>query len=202
MFFFIASKNRISPNVLTTQFCLIHPITPFFMKKAILCSLLFLSASLAHAETTITLEGVHNCCQGCTNGIVKSASDLKDVTVTAEDETVTITAKSKAQAKKAIEALLAAGYYGKSSETSAEAAAPSSGLPKVEKPLNSATVSSVHLCCQKCVNAMTSAVKSVPGVASYDIANKSKTFTVQGDFKESDLITAMNKAGFHGTVGK
>lgn len=169
------------------------------MKKVLLATALFLSVSLAQAETTVTLEGVHNCCKGCTNGIVKAASGLKDVTVTAEGETVTIVSKSKSNAKKAVEAIMEAGYYGKSSEAEAPA---SSSLPKTEKKLTAATVTGAHLCCQKCVNAMTEAVKSVPGVTEYNIVNKEKTFTVKGEFSESDLVASMNKAGFHGTVAK
>ncbi|MES2738024.1 MAG: cation transporter [Verrucomicrobiota bacterium] len=169
------------------------------MKKVLLATALFLSVSLAQAETTVTLEGVHNCCKGCTNGIVKAASGLKDVTVTAEGETVTIVSKSKSNAKKAVEAIMEAGYYGKSSEAETPA---SSSLPKTEKKLTAATVTGAHLCCQKCVNAMTEAVKSVPGVTEYNIVNKEKTFTVKGEFSESDLVASMNKAGFHGTVAK
>ena len=65
-------------------------------------TVLLASATLASAATTVTLEGVHNCCKSCTNGIVKAAAGLKDVEVTADGETVTITAKSKASAKKAV----------------------------------------------------------------------------------------------------
>lgn len=168
------------------------------MNNSLITSLVFLIVGLTHAETTVTLEGVHNCCKSCTNGIVKAAADLKDVTVTAEGETVTIVSKSKTNAKKAVEAILAAGYYGKSSEESASAGS----TPKTEKKLTSATVTGAHLCCQKCVNAMTEAVKSVPGVTEYNIVNKEKTFTVKGEFTESALLASMNKAGFHGTVGK
>lgn len=167
------------------------------MKKFILSSLVLLSTVVLKAETTITLEGVHNCCKGCTNGIVKSASDLKDVSIEAEGKTVTIKAKSKSQAKKALVALLSAGYYGTSPEVEELNA-----TTKGDKSLTSATVNSVHLCCQKCVKAMTDAVKSVPGVTEYDIANKASSFTVNGNFKESDLIAALNKAGFHGSIGK
>lgn len=165
------------------------------MKNTLLASLLFLSASLAQAETTVTMEGVHNCCKGCTNGIVKAAAGLKDTTVTADGETVTIVAKTKSNAKKAVEAIMDAGYYGKLSDESIAAASRTS-----EKKLTDVTVSGAHLCCQKCVNAMTAAVKEVPGVTSYTIENKAKTFTVQGQFTESDLLASMNKAGFHGTV--
>ena len=167
--------------------------------KYTLISLLALAATFASAETTVTLEGVHNCCKGCTNGIVKAAADLKDVTVTAEGETVTITAKSKMNAKKAVEAIMSAGYYGTSSETSA-AAKPA--MPKAEKKLTAATVTGAHLCCQKCVNAVTEAVKTVPGITKSTIVSKEKTFTVEGEFTEGELVAALNKAGFHGTLGK
>ncbi len=166
------------------------------MKNSLLVSFLLVIAGIAQAETVVTLEGVHNCCKSCTNGIVKAGTSVKDTTVTAEGETVTITAKSKAGAKKAVEAIMEAGYYGKSSDEEAAA----SGLPKTEKKLASATVTGAHLCCQKCVNAMTAAVKAVPGVTEYNIVNKEKTFTVKGDFTEKDLLASMNKAGFHGTV--
>lgn len=166
------------------------------MKKTLFAALLLLAPALAaHAETTVTLEGVHNCCKSCTNGIVKAAEGLKDVTVTAEGETVTIVSKSKSGAKKAVEAIMDAGYYGKPSD---ETAAPTAKAES--KKIKDATVTGAHLCCQKCVNAMTDAVKSVPGVTEYDIQNKAKTFTVKGDFTEADLLAAMNKAGFHGSV--
>lgn len=162
------------------------------MKKIL--TVLFASAALASAATTVTLEGVHNCCKSCTNGIVKAAADLKDVEVTADGETVTITAKSKASAKKAVEAILEAGYYGKVSEESFAAS------PKADKTLKEATVTGAHLCCQKCVNAMSEAVKSVPGVTEADIVSKQSTFTVKGEFSSQALIAAMNKAGFHGSL--
>jgi|JI6StandDraft_1071083.scaffolds.fasta_scaffold01503_10 copper chaperone CopZ len=165
---------------------------------ALLSSLLLISG-IARAETTVTLSGVHNCCKGCTNGIVKAAADLKDVTVTAEGKTVTIVAKSKANAKKAVEAIMAAGYYG-TSDTEEKATASSSSAPA--KKLTEATVSDIHLCCGKCATAMTDALKSVPGITANTVASKATSFTVKGEFTEAELVAAMNKAGFHGTVGK
>jgi copper chaperone CopZ len=157
-------------------------------------AVLFASVTLASAATTVTLEGVHNCCKSCTNGIVKAVAGLKDVEVTADGETVTITAKSKANAKKAVEAILEAGYYGKVSEESFAAS------PKADKTLKEATVTGAHLCCQKCVNAMSEAVKSVPGITGADIVSKQSTFTVKGEFSSQALLAAMNKAGFHGSL--
>jgi copper chaperone CopZ len=165
------------------------------MKKLLLASLL-LASGLVQAETTVTLNGVHNCCKSCTNGIVKAAASIKDVTVTAEGKTVTINAKSKNNAKKAVEAIMAAGYYGTSDDTEKASA----GTSASSKKLTEATVNGAHLCCQKCANAMADAVKSVPGVTEHTVASKASSFTVKGEFTEADLIAAMNKAGFHGTV--
>lgn len=168
------------------------------MKIKHLLALAALITLPVQAETTVTLSGVHNCCKSCTNGITKAASTVKDVTVEAEGSTIKVTAKSKSNVKKAIEAIMAAGYFGTSD--AAEEKASSSG--SASKKLTSATVTGAHLCCQKCVNAMTEAVKAVPGVTEYEIVNKSSTFTVKGEFTESDLLASMNKAGFHGTVDK
>jgi copper chaperone CopZ len=143
---------------------------------------------------------VHNCCKGCTNGIVKAAADLKDVTVTAEGKTVTIVAKSKVNAKKAVEAIMAAGYYGTSDTEEKAIASSSSSAPA--KKLTEATVSDVHLCCGKCATAMTDALKAVPGITANTVASKATSFTVKGEFTEAELVAAMNKAGFNGTVGK
>ncbi|MCA1964612.1 MAG: heavy-metal-associated domain-containing protein [Prosthecobacter sp.] len=165
------------------------------MKNRIL-ALTLLLASPALAEVTVTLEGVHNCCKSCTNGITKAITSVNDVSASAEGQTVTITAKTKASAKKAVEALLAAGYYGKGAEPEKSSTSSSA----TSKKRNEVTVTGAHLCCQKCANAMADAVKSVPGVTEHTVASKANTFTVKGEFTEADLIAAMNKVGFHGSV--
>lgn len=162
-----------------------------------------LAASLmlvsAHAETTVTMTGVHNCCKSCTNGIVGAAKNLKDVTVTAEGKTVTIVAKQKSAAKKAYEAIIAAGYYGKAegleggSESKSAAAADSAKVSK-------ATVSGVHLCCKKCSDAAIKAVTAVAGVTTHSIASKAESFTVEGNFSKADLTAALHDAGFAGQI--
>ena len=168
------------------------------MKTPLILSLAFLSlASFAAAETTITLSGVHNCCKGCANGITKAAAGIKDTTVTAEGDKVTIVAKSKSNAKKAAEAILEAGYFGTSD---AESDSKAASAAKPGKKLTSATVTGAHLCCNKCVTAVADAVKTVPGITGSNIVSKEKTFTVEGEFTEAELIAALNKAGFHGTV--
>ena len=115
-----------------------------------------------------------------------------------EGKTVTIVAKSKSNAKKAVEAIIAAGYYGTVEGEESKTDKTSSSTAKMAK----ATVSGVHLCCQKCADAVTDAVKTVSGITSYEIVSKSESFTVEGDFAKADLVAALNKAGFAGEIGK
>lgn len=169
------------------------------MKKITLLSLFVFAASFASAETTLTMTGVHNCCKGCANGITKAAAGMKDVTVTPEGKTVTIVAKKKSDAKKAAEAIIAAGYYGKI-EGAEEAKASTSAAAKPASKMTQATVSGVHLCCKKCSDAVTAAVKTVPGITKHEIAPKTETFTVEGDFTKAELAEALNNAGFAGEI--
>lgn len=171
------------------------------MKKITLLSFLALAA-FAKAETTITMTGVHNCCKSCANGITNAASKLKDVTVTPEGKTVTIVAKKKTDAKKAAEAIIEAGYFGKieGDESDTKTTSKPATASKPEAKMAKATVSGVHLCCQKCANAVTDAVKAVPGVSKYEVVSKAETFTVEGDFTKADLVAALNDAGFAGEI--
>lgn len=170
------------------------------MKKIILLSLLALAASV-RAETTLKMTGVHNCCKGCANGIIKAGADFKDVTITPEGKTVTIVSKKKSDAKKVAEAIIEAGYFGTiEGDESESKSASKTASTKPEAKVAKATVSGVHLCCQKCATAATDAVKTVAGVSKYDIVSKAETFTVEGDFTKADLAAALNKAGFAGDI--
>lgn len=144
----------------------------------------------ARAETTVTLTGLHNCCGGCEKGITKALTSVKDVTATVEDDKATITAKTKTAADKAVDALLAAGYYG--------VGAPEQKI--ADKKVKSATVSGTHLCCGKCVTGIANAVKTVPGATGHTATKGAKSFTVEGDFNLKDLLAALNKAGYNGEI--
>lgn len=168
------------------------------MKQLTLITL-FALAAFARAETTVTMTGVHNCCKSCTNGIVKAGTSVgKDITVTAEGKTVTIVTKKKTDAKKAAEAIIAAGYFGKIEGEESDAKPATAAKP--EGKLAKATVSGVHLCCQKCANAAIAAVKNVPGITKHDIVSKAESFTVEGEFTKAELAAALNAEGLGGTI--
>ena len=165
------------------------------MKLTLITLSLFAAlASAAHADATLTLSGVHNCCGGCKNGITRAVESVKGATAVVDGETVTINAKNTPTARKAMEALMEAGYAG----TGEGIEAPKEASSK--RMLKGATVSGAHLCCGKCVKAVEAAVKTVPGVTGSKIESKASEFTVEGEFSEGALIAALNQAGFHGKV--
>lgn len=170
------------------------------MKKQLTLITLLALAAFARAETTITMTGVHNCCKSCTNGIVKAGTSAgKDITVTAEGKTVTITTKKKGDAQKAADAIIAAGYFGKIEGAESASKKPAAAV-KPEAKLTKATVSGVHLCCQKCANAAIAAVKNVAGITKHDIVSKAESFTVEGEFTKAELAAALNAEGLAGKI--
>jgi len=152
-------------------------------------SISFAMAFAAHAESKVTLTDVHNCCKSCANGITKAVTSVPGATATIDKSTITITAKDDADATKATAALLKAGYYG----AGAPAGTASEGKVK------SATVSGVHLCCGKCVDAFNKAAKA-GGATTTNAAKGSASVKVEGDFSPKDLLAALNKGGFNGEV--
>src|SRR5438477_8837281 len=83
-------------------------------------SLVTLSGSFAaRAETSTKISDVHLCCQSCVKGVQKAVADVPDVTATVDKDagTVTLTGPDKGSVQKAANALVAAGYFGKSSDT-------------------------------------------------------------------------------------
>ena len=165
---------------------------------ALIASLSFASA----AETTITLSGVHNCCNSCAKGITEAGSKVKDVTVKPAGRNVMLTAKSKSALKKAVEAILGAGYFGTVSGEDAERSPGGSASTLAAKPkmTKSATVTGLHLCCQKCANAVNEAAKTVAGVTETDAASKADKVTIKGDFDANALAVALQGAGFNGKI--
>ncbi len=162
-------------------------------KNTLVTGIITLSLSLAaHAESTLTLKGVHNCCGKCDKGIVSAVAKIDGATAKTNKSTVTITAKNDADAKKAFESLKSAGYYG----TGAGDEAPASDTAKV----TSATVDGVHLCCGKCVDAANKAAMSASGVTKSSAAKGEDSFKVEGSFTKAELLAALRKGGLNGEI--
>jgi copper chaperone CopZ len=150
------------------------------------------AASWAGAETTVTVEKTHLCCASCVKGVAKAVDTVPGAKATCDQKAgkVTITAPDDATAQKAVDALVAAGYYGKCTGATMkdDAGAPTGNV-------KSLTVTGIHNCCKKCTVAINKALKDVPG-ATGECAIKAETFTITGDFSAEKLVKELNEDGF------
>ncbi len=173
------------------------------MKKilSLASALLALAWSARAADTTVKLSNVHLCCNSCVKGVEKALSGVSGATAQCDKDagTVSITAPDKATAKKAVKALVAAGYFGASSDPDIKVKAKSGA--KSEK-VQSLKVTGVHLCCGKCVTSVTDALSKVAGVKANTAAKGAESFEITGDFNAKDAMLALNKAGLSGKAGK
>jgi copper chaperone CopZ len=168
-------------------------------------SALVLSIALAPAalaDVTVTLKDVHICCTSCVKAIDKATATVNGAAVVSDKdaETVTITAPDNATAQKAVDALVAAGYFGVSSDPAIKVDATTGASAGNVQTL---AVNGVHLCCKTCVTDVNEALAKVPGVKATTAAKGAATFEVTGDgFNAQDVFTALHDAGFAGKAGK
>ena len=153
------------------------------------------------AGVTAKLSAVHLCCQSCVKGVQAAVGKVQGATATADKDegTVSLSGPDAATVQKAADALVAAGYFGKSSDASIKL---SNSTGATGHKVQSLKVEGVHLCCGKCVTAVDKAVKSVSGVKSHTAEKNAESFEVTGDFNDKDVFTALQKAGLTGKVGK
>ena len=158
----------------------------------------FALALSAAADVTVKISDVHLCCKGCISGVEKAVSAVPGAKADADQDagTVTLTAPDQATAQKAADALVKAGYFGKSSDDTIKL------VPATGAKVQSLKIEGVHLCCTKCVKAVDRAVKSVPGVKDQTAAKGVKSFEVTGDFDDQEVFTALQKEGLTGKVAK
>lgn len=151
------------------------------------------AASSLFADATATIEKTHLCCSNCVKGVQKAVSSVDGAKVKCDQkaQTITVTASDAETAQKAVDAILAAGYYGKvDGATSKDDSGAKAGKSQ------SLVVSGFHNCCKKCMTTLNSTIKKVPG-ATGEVEAKATTVTVTGDFDQSALVQAFNDAGFH-----
>jgi copper chaperone CopZ len=172
--------------------------------KHILTTALILIAfrGSAHAaDTSVKLSNVHLCCNSCVKGVDKALSGVAGAKAESDKDagTVTIKAPDKATAQRAVDALVAAGYFGTSSDPAVKVTANSGAKNGKVQSLH---VTGVHLCCNKCVTSVNDALSKVAGVKGNTAAKGVESFEVTGDFNAKDAFTALNKAGLSGKAGK
>jgi copper chaperone CopZ len=174
------------------------------MKSAFAClfamGALLVSARAADVTTKIT--DAHLCCASCVNLAQKTVADNAPGARAVADQksnTITVTGPDTATVQKAADALVKAGYFGKSSNADIKISTATGATGAQVQTLD---VSNVHLCCAKCAKAVTDALTAVPGVTgTTGVAKDAKTFQVKGSFKDSDIFAALQKVGLTGIVG-
>jgi copper chaperone CopZ len=160
-----------------------------------------LNISVQAADVTAKISEVHLCCKNCVTGVEKAVGSIPGVKAEADQDsgTVTLTGADSATVQKAADALVKAGYFGKSSDPAIKINA-STGA--TDKKVQTLTVEGVHLCCGKCVKAVDKALKSVGGVKEHTATKGAKSFDVTGDFNDTEVFAALQKEGLTGKVGK
>jgi copper chaperone CopZ len=173
------------------------------MKNLIVTTIAALAFTIAAqaGEVSAKLTGVHLCCPSCVKGVNKAVEGIQGVSATANQEQgiVTLTGPDTATVQKAADALVAAGYYGKSSDPAIKLNGETGAKGKNVKSLE---VENVHLCCGKCVKAVNTALGDVKGVTGNTAAKGAKSFTVNGDFNDKEVFGALQKNGLTGQVAK
>ena len=173
------------------------------MKSILLSAITVMAfAYVTQAEdVSVKLSNVHLCCQGCVKGAAKAVEGVSGVKAVADQDagTVEITGPDKAALQKGVEALVKAGYFGESSDPAIKV--PSETGAKGEM-VHTLKVEGVHLCCPKCVKAVNHALADVPGVTTNNAVKNAPSFTVTGDFKDTDVFAALQKIGLTGHVGQ
>jgi periplasmic mercuric ion binding protein len=152
-------------------------------------------------DVKVTLSKVHLCCGKCVDAANKTVAKVDGVAAVPDKTTGTIvlTAADTATLQKAVDALTKAGFFGVSSDDSIKVDKETGAKGDKVQTLK---VKGVHLCCPSCVKAVNKALADVPGVTSNDATKGAESFEVKGDFKDSDVFDALQKAGLTGKVGE
>jgi len=149
------------------------------------------------ADVTVTISGVHLCCQSCVKGVATAVAGVTGLTAKADQDagTVTLTAADTATVQKGADALVAAGFFGKSSDPAIKINAATGAK---NQTVQSIKIEGLHLCCGKCVKAVNEVLATVPGVTGNTAAKGATSFEVTGNFNDKDVFDALQKAGLTG----
>lgn len=150
---------------------------------------------VAAAETKVTISETHLCCGQCLKAVDATLKDMPGVTHKSSqaEKTIELTAENDAAAQKAIDALAAAGFYGKLNNDKLKYKPVAASDATVEK----LEVAGIHNCCGSCTTAIKKAVTSVSGVTGTDVKAKEQSFAIEGKFKPADVVKALLAAGFY-----
>jgi len=150
------------------------------------------AASALAADSQAKITDVHLCCKSCITGVEKAVGEVAGAKAEVDQDaaTVTLSGPDAATVQKAANTLVAAGYFGKSQDSSVKLDASTGAKGQKVQALK---IEGVHLCCGKCVKAVDRAVKSVAGVKEQTATKGAKSFEVTGDFNDQEVFTALKR---------
>jgi copper chaperone CopZ len=158
-------------------------------------------AGAAYADSSVKLTDVHLCCQSCVKGVQKAVAKVPGVKAESDmdEKTISMTAPDAATLQKGVDSLVAAGYYGKSSDAAFKVNGETGAR---NEKVKSVKIEDTHLCCPSCVKAVNKALGGVAGVTGNTATKGATSFEVTGDFNEKDVFDALQKNGLTGHVAK
>jgi copper chaperone CopZ len=170
--------------------------------RAAAVALLLACSPLLATETlpvTATITEVHLCCKGCTSALDKAVAKVPGVTskTNQDDQSTVLTANNPKDLQKAIDEIAAAGFCGK--VDNADVAFKPIEF-KEGQNVRRLEVAHIHNCCKMCTDAIKGAVEAVPGVKGNTVKNKEVSFVVEGDFSPTEVVKAIQEAGFYPTL--
>jgi copper chaperone CopZ len=174
-------------------------LTALLAPLFVLVGLMTLTAAAPDTTATVTLSNVHLCCPKCVTGVntaIAPVTGAKAVCDTSA-KTVVLTAPDKDSLQKAVSAIVTAGYYCKTSDSTITVDS-ATGAP--DGKVATLNVTGIHNCCGSCATAINAAIAKVPGVTSAPIKANTTSFTVTGDFSAKSLFDELQTAGFAAKV--
>ncbi len=155
-------------------------------------------ATSTQNHVQVRLSGVHLCCDLCAEAVVSAVNGVPDTSCQFDAQNnVLISANSHESAQKALDAIADAGLHGQTDDPRLSMKLPP-GLPAGN--VHKLHLSGIHNCCQGCLDEIKGAIRSVSGVTGDTAAPHQTQFEVTGDFDATQLIRALNAAGFHARV--
>ncbi len=149
----------------------------------------------------VTVSDVHICCGGCVKAIAKAAQvDGVQAEVDQDEATVVLTAATYKDIQKSLEKIAKAGFCGKIEDDTQAGKVNFPEIKLADGKVKKLSVKHVHNCCRGCSDALVEAVEGVEGVSSHTVKPKAVAFVVEGNFDPSEVVQALEEAGFYPQV--
>ncbi len=149
---------------------------------------------LADDTVTVIFSDTHLCCGGCYRGAENAAkSSGAQVSSSKAQKSVKLQG-SPEQVQKALDALAAAGFAGKTNHKTLKQ---KSLAEKYKgKTVERLEVTGAHICCGRCLKSINAVLESVDGVEAHTAKNKAKSFVIEGKFDVGVVLNALAAKGF------